>query len=111
MDIAFKTAKLAKTFNCAKQLSKAYGDENARLIMRRMMVLANAPTLADVPHHPPERRHELVGSRKGQFAVDVKHPRRIVFEPAHDPVPRKDDGGIDLPQITSIRILSVEDYH
>lgn len=111
MDIAFKTTKLAKTFNSAKQLNKAYGAENARLIMRRMSVLQNAPTLADVSPLRPERRHELKGSRKGELAVDVKHPHRIVFEPTHKPVPRADDGGIDLSQVTSIRILSVEDYH
>ena len=47
----------------------------------------------------------------GQFAVDLKHPYRLIFKPDHNPLPRKDDGGLDLTQITAIKILGVEDYH
>lgn len=79
--------------------------------MRRMLVLRAARTLQEVPIRPPERRHELKGQRKGQFAVDLKHPRRLVFRPNHDPLPRKPDGGLDLEAITAIMILKVEDYH
>ena len=31
--------------------------------------------------------------------------------PNHEPVPRKDDGGIDLDKLTSIIIIEVVDYH
>ena len=48
---------------------------------------------------PPERRHELSGNRKGQFAVDLKHPQRLIFEPNHNPLPRRADGGLDLKKI------------
>jgi hypothetical protein len=54
---------------------------------------------------------EIKGDRKGQFSVDVRHPFRLIFEPAHDPVPTKDDGGLDPAKVTRIRVLSVEDYH
>ena len=53
----------------------------------------------------------MIGRRKGEFAVDLKQPFRLVFRPNHDPVPLKTDGGIDLEHITSITIMSVEDYH
>jgi len=43
--------------------------------------------------------------------VDIEHPFRIVFEPGHNPVPKTEDGGIDLTQVTAIEILSIEDYH
>ena len=79
--------------------------------MSWMAVLRAAPFLADVPVNKPERRHELTGNRRGTFAVDLKYPYRLVFEPAENPVPRKDDGGIDLERVISIRILKVEDYH
>ena len=36
---------------------------------------------------------------------------RLLFEPAHDPLPRKPDGGLDWAGVTAIRILGVEDYH
>ena len=49
--------------------------------------------------------------RKDEFAVDLVHPYRLVFRPDHDPVPRKDDGGIELEAITAIEIVEVVDYH
>lgn len=60
---------------------------------------------------PQVRCHELKGNRIGTLAVDVKHPYRLIFEPANDPIPRKPDGGLDWAGVTVIRILSVEDYH
>lgn len=76
-----------------------------------MAVLQAADTLADVPKIKPDRCHSLTGSKKRQFAVDLKHPYRLVFAPNHEPVPQKYDGGIDLSKVTAILILNVEDYH
>lgn len=75
------------------------------------MELRAADTLADIGTLPPARCHQLSGDRAGQFAVDVQHPFRLIFESAHDPVPRKEDGGIDLTRVTAVRILEVTDYH
>jgi len=111
VDIAFRNKILKKAFNSEKELKKQFGSEKARLIMRRMAVLRASPVLAEVPHKKPERRHELSGKRSGQFAVDLKHPFRLIFKPDHEPLSRKDDGGLDLTQITAIKILEVEDYH
>jgi len=111
MNIDFATQKLSKVFNSEKLLFKEYGAENARIIMRRMMVLRAAPTLENVSHRPPERRHELKGDRKGKFTVDLKQPYRLIFKPNHRPLPKKDDGGIDIKRVTAITILGVEDYH
>jgi len=60
---------------------------------------------------PHARCHELSGRQKGQFTVDIEYPYRLVFKPDHDPVPLKSDGGIDLKQVTSIKILAVENTH
>ncbi len=111
MDITFKNEKFAKTFNSEKDLVQEYGPENAKKVKLRMAVLTAATCLEEVPYHPPERRHELSGNRKGQFAVDLKHPKRLVFEPNHNPLPCKTDGSLDLKEITAIKIIGVEDYH
>lgn len=79
--------------------------------MIRLAVLRNARTLALVPTTKPERRHLLKGKRKGQFAVDLDRSFRLVFEPNHDPVPRSEDGGIDIERVTAITITEVTDYH
>ena len=111
MDIAFRTRKLERTFNSADALQKAYGTRMARMIMNRLAVLKAARALALVPTTPPERRHQLHGDRDEQFAVDLVHPRRLVFEPNHEPLPRRDDRGIDTEQVTAITIIAVIDYH
>ena len=111
MDISFKTAKLAKTLNEEKALRQTYGDRMAKVIMMRRAVLKNAPTLSRVPATRPERLHPLKGQRKGQYAVDLVHPKRLVFEPAHDPVPLTEDGGIDTDEVTAIVVIEVVDYH
>ena len=111
MDVSFRDSKLAKTCGSEKALVKAYGKANARKVMMRLTLLEAAETLSHVPVTPPTRRHELKGSRKGTFAIDVQHPFRIVFEPASNPVPTKEDGGIDLDAVTAIAIITIEDYH
>ena len=111
VDIAFRTRKLEKTLNSESELQKAYDGRMAERLKSRLAVLKNARTLADVPSTPPERCHPLKAKREGQYAVDLVHPQRLVFKPNHDPVPRMDDGGIDLNKVTSIIIIEVVDYH
>lgn len=110
MDIAFATRKLEKVLNSEKGIIRKYGAENGRKIIRRMTVLANAPTLADVPTVPPMRCHQLTQNLDELFAVYVEHPQRLIFAVAA-PIPRKPDGGIDLGKVTSIIFRSIEDYH
>lgn len=43
--------------------------------------------------------------------MDLDGPYRLIFEPADDPVPTKDDGGLDWSRVTTIRALGVEDTH
>ena len=111
MDIAFRTRKLAKTFNRADALRRTYGARMAETIETRMAFLMAAGNLSMVPTEPPYRRHQLAGDRDERFAVDLVHPYRLVFEPDHDPVPRKDDGGIDVARVTAIEVTEVTDYH
>ncbi len=110
MNITFKDKKNEKIFNNSDLLDKEFG-ANSAVIRRRMAVLKAAPSLFDVSHLKPERRHELTGKKKGYFAVDLKHPFRLVFRPNHGVLPKKDDGGIDLMKVTDITIVGVEDYH
>lgn len=83
----------------------------ARTIAIRLAVMKNAETLSMIPTTPPDRRHQLTGDRDEQYAVDLIHPSRLVFEPNHDPLPRKEDGGIAPNQVTAITVIEVVDYH
>ncbi len=111
MDIHFKSKKLQRIFAREEELNKCFGKNRARSIMRGRYFLEAAVNLAQVTSMPPMRLHELKGKRKGQFAVDVGPNWRIIFEPVIRPAPTREDGGLDLRQITAIRILGVIDYH
>ena len=79
--------------------------------MIRLATLKAAETLEQVPMTPPDRRHQLRGDRDGQYAVNLVYPYRLIFEPNHDPIPRKEDGGIDAKKVSAITIIEVIDYH
>lgn len=111
MEIIFRSSKLQKPCSSERESNRKWGAENARKVRQRLADLEAAEILADISALSPARCHELQGDRAGQFAVDLRHPFRLIFEPAQDPVPRKEDGGIDLQKVTKIRILNVEDYH
>lgn len=109
MDIDFAKKKDRAVFNDACLLVRAYGAENARRIKRRMIEFRAARFLVDIPVTPPSRRHKL-SNRDEEYAVDVKHPFRLVFTP--DPVSiRSANGAYDISKVTGIVILRIEDYH
>ena len=79
-----------------------------------MAELRAAVSLMDFwpPKSGPSRCHELTqGQRKGQLSVDLDHPYRLIFVPDHNPVPKREDGGLDWSQVTAVKILGVEDTH
>lgn len=111
MDIDFKNTKLAKLMNSETALKREFGDRMARTIQMRLQLLRHAPSLADVPTTPPPRRHQLSQDRDEQFAVDLVHPYRLIFEVNQDPIPRKEDNGVDVTKVTAVKVLEVADYH
>lgn len=110
MELDFSTRKLRRQMESAAELKKAFG-QLAASIQMRLGVLANASTLADVPRTPPVRCHELKMNLAGRFAVVLKDNWRLIFRPNHQPVPTREDGGIDSSRVTAIVIEGVDDYH
>jgi len=83
----------------------------AKFIRRRMDDLRDVENLADLRKLPQVRCHELSGDRKGQLALDLKHPYRLIIVPDHNPLPLKEDGGLNWQMVFTVKIISVEDYH
>lgn len=111
MDILFRTRKLEKDCNDQRLLVRHYGDRRARVIQRRLDELAAAENLSIMDTLKYTRCHELIGDRDGQLSVDLDHPYRLIFRPANDPIPKRDDGGLDWTMVTAVEILKVEDPH
>jgi len=92
-------------------MKKAFGEQRAKALKKRLDDLDAAITLSDM-RHLPGHCHELVGDRKGHLALDLDQPYRLIFEPADDPVPTREDGGLEWTQVRVIRILEIGvDYH
>ena len=111
MDIVFRNQKLESEFNDERALRRNRGERQAKQIMRRLAELRAADHLEVIRHLPGPRCHELKGDLSGQLSVDLVHPYRLIFVPAHEPVPVRRDGGLDWRQVTQVKILSVQDTH
>lgn len=92
-------------------MTKFFGDRMAKLIGRRLAELEAASTLADLAMLPQVRAHELVGNRKGQISLDLVHPMRLILVIANDPVPKKNDGGLDWNRVTEVEVSEITDTH
>lgn len=109
MEVSFANQKLQKLFNNASKLRGEFGPKCADKIRRRLDQLEAAECLDDLRNLPGARCHELTADRDGQLAVDLEHPKRLIFVPNHEPVPVGTNGGIDWQQVT--RVLEIVDYH
>ena len=87
------------------------GSRRAALIRRRLDELRAATSLQEIGYLPQARCHELKGNLAGALSVDLEHPYRLLFRPAHEPIPIKTSGGLDWTMVTAILILRVEDTH
>lgn len=111
MEVSFRTKKLQKQCNKYKKCVRTYGQICADKIQARLDELADSPNLKCMELFPQARLHPLKGDRNGHYALDVKHPKRLIIEPNHNPLPELPTGGIDLEEVTRVVVIEVEDYH
>jgi proteic killer suppression protein len=111
VDIIFRTTRLQKACTSDKVMQKRWGAERARRIRQRLGELRAADTLAILGQTGIGRCHELSGNHQGRLSVDLDGPYRLLFEPANEPVPLREDGGLDWTSVTAVLIVGVEDTH
>jgi proteic killer suppression protein len=110
MEISFESLKLKKTCSSEGAMRKEWGGPMARKVMHRLADLESAVCLEDF-RALPGRCHELTADRKGQLALDLVGLKRLIFKPAHSPVPCNQVGGMDWTKVAAVRIIEVVDYH
>ena len=102
--------KLEKQLTDPREMAKSFGQLAVKIKMR-LKNLTDADNLVIMRTIPAARCHELTGDRKGELAVDVSGNYRMIFEPGHDPIPKKNDGGLNWEEVAKIQINEIEDYH
>lgn len=98
MQITYKNRKLEKVCTDAHEAEKRYGCEMAEKIHMRIDEISAVDNVQTMLQFRIGRCHALTGDRKGQYAVDLVQPFRLVFE----------QRGIE---IKIAHILEVIDYH
>ena len=111
MDIEFSSRSLQRACSSEKELTRRWGRDRGRTSGRRLQQIAAAENLEVLGSIVPAKLHPLKGKRAGQFAVDADYPYRLILEPNQHPIPKEKDGGVDLSNLTKIKIIEVVDYH
>lgn len=113
MYLLFSDKKFEKECSDDRLLQRRHGTIRAKLIKRRLLVLATATRLSDLgpPYKGPMRCHELKGPRAGQLSIDLDHPYRLILVSEIDPRPLRADGGLDWTQVTAVRIVEIANTH
>jgi toxin HigB-1 len=109
IEVEYRDRKLGACCSDEKEAKKKWAG-NYRKVLIRVALLMSADSLADL-EQAPGRCHPLTSNRAGQFALDLWGSRRLVFEPANEPLPELPDGGLDRTRVTKVRVLEVVDYH
>lgn len=110
MQINYKNNSLKNSLTIPKVLAKTYG-QRAQKIKQRIEDFKAAKNLAVIGKIPGAGCHQLKGNRKEELAVWISGNWRICFIADHNPLPLKEDGGLNWDDVTTIKIIKVEDYH
>ena len=98
MEVTYKSTRLEKLCTNAYAAEKKYGIQMAEKIKLRIDQISAALSVEMMLQFKVGRCHQLKGDRKDQFAVDLVHPYRLIFEKLGDDI-----------QIANI--MEIVDYH
>ncbi len=96
MQIKYKSKKLERICNDFGDAKKRYSEEMAGKIQQRIQELSAADSIIILLQFSIGGCHSLKGNRKGQYAMDLVQPFRLLFEKVDE---------------QTIRIISIQDYH
>lgn len=79
MQVTYKTKKIEKICTDAYLASRKYGSQMAEIIQIRIDQISSFPNVEEMIQFRIGRCHTLTNNRKGQYAVDLIHPYRLIF--------------------------------
>lgn len=82
----------------ASEAEKKYGSEMAEKIHQRIDEIDASDTIEEMVQYHIRRCHPLKENRKGQYAMDLVHPYRLIIEQIGD-------------EIKIANIMEIVDYH
>lgn len=97
MDVRY-SKKMEKVCTNAAEARKKHGQRMAREISACIDALRAADSVEELIQGHIFRCHALVENRKGQYAMDLVQPYRLIFE-------KGDDG------VLYVTVIEIVDYH
>jgi len=79
LEICFRTKKLQKQYENAKEAEKAYGAQVARKYIQRIGLLKAAKSFDELYLIPSLKFHPLKGNRKGEYAMKLTGFWRLII--------------------------------
>lgn len=98
MQIRYKNNKLKEVCTNINKAEKKHGTEMAEKIHLRIKQISAATSVEMLLQYRIGRCHLLKGNRKEQYAMDLVHPYRLIFE--------KEGNKIQIAYI-----MEIVDYH
>lgn len=98
LEIIYKSQKLEKICTNAQEAEKKYGPEMAEKIQMRIDQISASETIEMMVQYRIGRCHSLHGDRKGQYAMDLVHPYRLILEKKGN-------------RMQVAKIIEIVDYH
>lgn len=80
LDITYKNRKIERICTNAKVADREYGSQMSAKIHMRIDEIRAVDTVEEMIQFRIGRCHALKGNRKGQYAVDLEHPYRLVLQ-------------------------------
>lgn len=98
MQIEYKNNKIAEICTNVSKAEKKHGKEMAEKIHLRVKQISASSSVEMLLQYRIGRCHQLRGNRKEQYAMDLVHPYRLVFEKRGN-------------EIQIANIMEIVDYH
>lgn len=111
MNVYYETRQLKRLCDESSEAQRVLGAQSARKLRMRLGELVAARDLSEISHRPPQRLHQLKGSRAARFAVSLHGGHRLVFGVADLDEAAGSSGEIVKTAVRSIVVTFVGDYH
>lgn len=98
MKVEYRNKAIEKVCTIASVAERSYGRQMAEKIQLRIDQIEAADSVEQMIQYGVGRCHPLHQNRKNQYAVDLVHPMRLVFEKKGT-------------QIQIANIIEITDYH
>ena len=98
MEITYKNKNIMKVCTNASYAERKYGSDMAEKIHQRIDEIDASETVEEMVQCHIGRCHSLTGNWKGQYAMDLIHPQRLIFEKRGN-------------EIQIVNVIEITDYH